>query len=74
MNENIHYLIGAVKNLYDANKNWKTEIIRHFDVTVEKIRHDLHGANRDEIEVLKDSKADHEQRIVHLEKHAGVAV
>ncbi len=85
MNEKIEYLIGAVSNLYKANKDWKDKIIesmkdskdeitRHFDVTVENIRHDLKGANRDEIEVLKDSKTDHEQRIVHLEKRAGVAV
>ncbi len=74
MNENIQHLMGAVKNLYEANKDWKDEIVRHFDVVTEDIRHHLEGANHDEIEVLKDSKTDHEQRIVHLEKRAGVAV
>jgi len=70
----IQLLNDAVRNLYDANKEWKDEIIRHFDVVAENIRHDLLGANRDEIEVLKNSKSDHEQRIVHLEKRAGIAV
>lgn len=40
-------------------------IKRHFDLTVEAIRHDLLGANRDEIETLKD-------RIVRLERHTGL--
>ncbi len=85
MNEKIQYLIDAVSNLYKANKDWKNEVIdsmkdskdeitRHFDVVAEDIRHDLEGANRDEIKGLKDSKTDHEQRIVHLEKRVGIAV
>jgi hypothetical protein len=40
-------------------------IKRHFDVTVEAIRHDLLGANRDEIEAIKD-------RIAPLEQHMGL--
>ena len=47
----------------------KQEILReiklHFDVTVENIRHDLLGANRDEIEVIKD-------RVTRLEQHTGL--
>lgn len=39
----------------------------HFDLTVENIRYDLVGANRDEIETIKD-------RVVRLEKHAGLGV
>jgi iron-sulfur cluster repair protein YtfE (RIC family) len=39
---------------------------RHFDLTVETIRHDLLGANRDEIETLKD-------RITRVERHLGFA-
>ncbi|MBI1812506.1 hypothetical protein HY285_02600 [Candidatus Peregrinibacteria bacterium] len=48
------------------------ETKRHFDVTVEKIRHDLKGANKDQIEVLKDRSTSHEKRIVRLEQHAGL--
>lgn len=44
----------------------ETRILRHFDMTVETIRHDLVGANRDEIEVIKD-------RVTKLEKHTGLA-
>jgi len=68
----INALMDSIGKLYDANEAWKEEIIRHFDVVVENIRHDLEGANRDEIEVLKDSKASHEQRITRLESHVGL--
>ena len=44
---------------------WKDEIIRHFDLTVETIRHDLLGANKDDIDVLKD-------RVTRLERHTGL--
>ena len=74
MKTDVQQLTHAVRDLYDHSAKWKDEIIRHFDVVAEDIRHHLQGANRDEIEFLKDSKTDHEQRIVHLEKRAGVAV
>ena len=44
----------------------KEEIIRHFDLTVETIRHDLLGANADRIELLHD-------RITRVEQHVGLA-
>jgi len=43
----------------------KDEILRHFDLTVETIRHDLLGANHDEIENIKD-------RVKKLERHTGL--
>ena len=43
----------------------KQELKRHFDVTVETIRHDLLGANHDKIEVIKD-------RVTRLERHTGL--
>ncbi len=50
------------------------ETRRHFDVVAEDIRHDLLGANKDEIEGLKQSRTDHGQRIARLERHSfGVA-
>ena len=48
------------------------ETFRHFDLSVETIRHDLLGANHDEIEVLKDARKNHDKRIVVLEEHAGI--
>ncbi len=42
------------------------EILRHFDVTVEMIRHDLLGANTDEVASLAD-------RVNRLERHVGLA-
>lgn len=53
-------------------KQMKDEIIRHFDVALEQMRHDLAGANQDEIETLKDGKVDHENRIVRLEQTVGL--
>jgi hypothetical protein len=80
----INGVIESIGNLYDATEQWKDEIlestdrwkdeiIRHFDAALENIRHDLEGANRDEIKVRKDSKRDHEERIDRLEKRVGVS-
>lgn len=38
---------------------------RHFDVVAEDLRHDVLGANRDEIEGIKD-------RVVRIERHVGL--
>jgi hypothetical protein len=42
------------------------QIKRHFDVTVEHIRHDLEGANKDRIE-------NHEHRLTRLEERTGIS-
>lgn len=52
-------------DLRDEMEGSKEEIIRHFDVRVEDIRHDLLGANKDKLE-------NHEDRLVRLERHAGL--
>lgn len=44
----------------------EARILRHFDLTVEAIRHDLVGANSDEISSLDD-------RVTRLEEHFGLA-
>lgn len=41
------------------------ELKRHFDVTVETIRHDLTGANADKLETLN-------QDVVRIKKHLGL--
>jgi len=33
----ITQLMDSIGKLYDANENWKDEIIRHFDVTERRI-------------------------------------
>ena len=43
-------------------KNWKEELTLHFDAAVEIIRHDLRGANRDDISNIKD-------RVTRLERN-----
>lgn len=63
--------LSKVKHELKADMhNLKTEILEeiksHFDLAVENIRHDLLGANRDEIEAVKD-------RVTHLEVHTGLA-
>ena len=48
------------------------ETRRHFDVVAEKIHHDAIGARKDDIELLKGRRDDHERRIGRLEKSAGL--
>lgn len=43
----------------------EVSVKRHFDVAVETIRHDLLGANADEIESLKN-------RVTRIETHVGL--
>lgn len=52
----------------------QAEIIQHFDLVAENLRHDLLGAHRDEIEILKDARKDHERRISQLERSTGVLI
>ena len=61
-------------NFNDKLDAFKNEILRHFDIIAENLRHDALGARSDEIEVLKDSKKDHERRLTRLEQSAGLIV
>ncbi len=70
----IRMLMDEIGRLYDANQRWKDDILAHFDLTIENIRHDLTSANREEIELLKDSRASHETRIGALERAVGLPV
>jgi hypothetical protein len=49
----------------DAITDSEKRIMRYFDVAVEAIRHDLEGANKDGIELIKDD-------IVRLKRHTGL--
>ena len=51
--------------ILDANKEWKDEIKRHFDLVAEHLLHDLRGAHHDKIQ-------QHDDRLVRLERHAGL--
>ena len=73
----IQMLMTEIGKLFDANERWKDELeekvvvseVRmksQFDLSVENIRAELVGANRDRIE-------SHEIRISRLERHAGIA-
>lgn len=77
--QDIYLLMIELGKLYDANERWKDdlllanekwkeEIIRHFDVTAENMRHDLLGMHHDSIELLKDAKVQHHQRISRIER------
>ena len=69
-----HKRFGAEmhKSMERFKKETVDEITRHFDVVVESIRHDLIGANRDEVISLTNAKVDHEQRLLRLERTVGV--
>jgi hypothetical protein len=61
--------------ILESVRRSKTEAVeetkRHFDVVMEDIRHDLLGANRDEVISLRNSKVDHEQRLLRIERSVG---
>lgn len=73
-------LMQKMGKLYDANEQWKNEVIdemdkriltseertkHHFDVIAENIHREVAGANKDEIEIIKD-------RVTKLEEHTGL--
>ena len=58
--------ISALRSeLRSEMKAVKEEILHQFALAVETIRYDLLGANRDELETVKD-------RVTRLERHAGL--
>ena len=59
---------GDLSKLEQNMDAQKEEIMRHFDTVAENLFHELAGAHRDEIAVLKDRKDDHERRIRRLER------
>lgn len=67
-------LEGRMQRQAERFEAWKDEIIRHFDVIAEDLRHDLLGAHHDEVELLKDAREDHERRIRRLEQSTGVLI
>ncbi len=64
--QDIAMLMEQMAHFYDQTHGdmheWKEQVMFHFDVAVENIRHDLLGANRDDISNLKD-------RVTRLEVH-----
>ena len=58
----VQYCNQTEKRIAESEKN----IMDHFDIAVETIRHDLAGANQDEITSLKT-------RVERLEQHTGLA-
>jgi hypothetical protein len=79
--EDIRLLMEQIGRLYDAEAAWKQEILAaldmrlcltedrlrgHLDAAMETMSHDVQGASRDEIQVIKD-------RILHLEQTVGLA-
>jgi hypothetical protein len=67
--EDIRLLMEQIGTYYSKTQEQIAEmeerVMRHFDLTVETIRHDLLGANKDKIE-------NHEDRIRRLERHTGL--
>ena len=48
------------------------ELRDHFDAAVENVVEELRGANADEISLLKDADANHEQRLTAVERKIGL--
>ena len=56
-----------MEDMREEMQMWKQELKDHFDVVAENIKHDfLHGTLHDKIE-------QHEDRLVRLEEHVGIA-
>lgn len=63
MNEQIEDARGELRG---EMQELHTETRRHFDVVAENIKHDFKGAFHDKLE-------QHDDRIIRLEQHAGLA-
>ena len=50
----------------------KTEIIGEFHIVAGQFRHDLIGATKDDLSLLKDTDHKHDARISRLGRHAGL--
>ncbi|MEX2055056.1 MAG: hypothetical protein WD972_02645 [Candidatus Andersenbacteria bacterium] len=48
------------------------KIMKHIDAALENRASDVLGVTSDEVKLIKDNTENHEERIVTLEKHAGV--
>lgn len=59
------------RQLANAKQEFVAEVKQHFDVVVENIRHDLEGANRDELSLVRNTLGNHEKRLQHLEHFVG---
>lgn len=65
-------VFDAVDGLRDEMKQWKDEIIHHFDVVAENIHRDVAGANRDEISALQDKVRHHDTDIATIKQKVGI--
>jgi hypothetical protein len=63
----IKLLMDSMGRIYDANERWKDEMKHHFDVALENTAHDIISAKSDRV-------ANHEDRILRLERHTRIAV
>lgn len=61
--QDLHVLEQRLNRRIESSQQ---EILRHFDLTIETIRHDLLGANADEVASLTD-------RVDRLDRHVGLA-
>lgn len=61
--------VAALEAKLDSRFN---DLRDHFDAAVENIIDELRGANSDEISLLKDSEANHEQRLTAVERRIGL--
>ncbi|MBU0458942.1 hypothetical protein KJ652_03005 [Patescibacteria group bacterium] len=70
-------IIRILKRYFDTNielalERQETSLIHKFNVIAENLHHNAVGANKDEIETLKDTHKTHDLRITRLEKHTNL--
>ena len=65
MHERFTTVDGQFQRVFEHIDRKAEEILRHFEVIAEQTRHEAMGANRDDIETIKD-------RVTPLESHCGL--
>lgn len=66
--------IKQLETSFDAKlDSFKEEIVGHFHVLSGQLKHDVLGALKDGLSVMRDRDSEFDTRITRLERHAGLA-
>jgi hypothetical protein len=65
-------LTQKIEGVEQKIEDMGNKIMQHIDAAVENRAGDLLGVTNDEVKLIKDKTENHEERLVTLEKHAGV--
>ena len=73
MEQRLGARLRTLEQTFDRRfENLRQTIIGCFEVLIEKLAHDLRGANNDKVELHEDKLHAHEERIARLEDQTGI--